>query len=34
MMQDDEIRFRAKQPTPFPIPEVRDTTWICSDKKP
>lgn len=23
MMQDDEIRFRAAHPTPFPIPEVR-----------
>lgn len=22
MMQDDEIRFRATRPTPFPIPEV------------
>ena len=22
MMQDDEIRFQAPQPSPFPIPEV------------
>lgn len=34
LMQDDELRFRAKKPTPFPIPEVRerDVTQILNDK--